>query len=538
MEEISYLGFFRFLLAQKMRILVLETGIILNDNIDILISNDEQGFVKKKNTKSISIQVYLQRLCEENDFKNKIQHNRNDKICYFYKKGQRKLLDDNKVKELFSKPKLTIAAVDMIQKYQCGLNEDEKIIKVKLSYINYEYHAEFYIGKYKLIDPIAMNSILDTITIIMMHLEQVETKRVIYLEIEYIKDRENNYWLISANNCKLIEAKYTINHPITSKYDIDQLERTIGKDLKMPPLAKKKNSKINKYYEIKPRPIEAKKPEYIFKRGQLRNNQSNLDSPIRIISPNIDDEENEEKGETSLQNNDPKKNVSNPIPIYSQTPKAPTHQCTIDNSEKSGFLDCLKYFISYKISPNDNSLDLSSGIRSPVDSRKTIYKRITTHRGSFRSLTKPAKDHKKQPAYENDFIELVLKTHFKNTPYKYKYIPDEFGMTTHVSSEEFTYFLSTIDNPKDEIFKNRLKPKPIIEESFNSRVSSSHETFPSKKKFEMQFMRNILAKKTVIFQNMPKPKPQAQTSRNQRSVLNLLINSPRSKLKPLESTKN
>ena len=143
MQDLSYTNFFKLLSGLHIRILIIETGIIHNESIETLLCSDEQGYTKKKNNgKTLSLSSYIKKILEENDLKNKILHDPNDKICYFYKKGTRKLYDITKTKELLSKPSVGVH-FELVQKYVQSIHETEKILTLKLSYLNSEFIAEY-----------------------------------------------------------------------------------------------------------------------------------------------------------------------------------------------------------------------------------------------------------------------------------------------------------------------------------------------------------------------------------------------------------
>lgn len=504
MEELSAVEFFKLISNQKIRILVVEVGIIVENMIDPLIINDELGYIKKKyNGKPVPLYTYLQKLCEENDLKNKLQRDPCDKICYFYKKGEKKLFDAGKIKEMIAKEKLNMP-FDLMQRYVQNIHESEKLITQKVSYINGEFFVEFMSGKHKVYDPIITNSLLDTATIIMSNLEQTENKRVLQMNLDYARDREGVFWLVNMQKCRLIEAKYTMDYPVFTEYDLEQLHKSIPKASKLRPLASPLQSKTSKYYDVKKPPLE-EKSDYVFKKGQLRNLKSNLDSPIRVNSPELqlkEEKKSEESQSTPTNSDFPSwQNLMSPI-------KASSPKITSDNSIK-------KYLDNYMKSLSPKPHESEHFPQRDLKKHTTIYRM-----NNIKSLPKLTKIQKK-PGYSKDFIELVMKTYCKKKSFNSSHFPEEFGMKTNLTSEEFSIFLDTVYSPKEESVTSR-PPRPMlkkISEGFQQKENAT------RKRFEIQFLKNILENRHKLFEKNLASHP----VQGRQKMINLLIASPRVK---------
>lgn len=529
MEDFSYVNFFKLISLQKARIPLVETGVVQNDFIETLVCSDEFGYVKKKNpNKAVPVLGYLQKIMEENELRNRLHCEKNDKVCYFYKKGVKKTCDESKVKEILLHPRLNLN-IDMLQKYVPTFNDSDKPFILKLSYVKNEYKADCSYNKSHIKDPIALNQMLDIATIVMHLMEQILLKRIIQLNIEYTKDRGGLLWISSVPKCLLIEAKLTISHPIHTESDIEALSKTIPKSSIKTPVTAQVRKRENKYYEVK-RPLKQVEEEnYVFKRGQLRNNRSNLDSPIRIMSV-----EPEASG----------------TPTTSQSPsddgdnKSDCWGGFYQNSNQDGFLgikgksfegnmigEVFKNFVKFRNKPPRKSiLERRNTMKIPADAKKAQKPKRKTHFAyPNKSLPKLVKL-PKQSVYAKNFIELVMKTYCKNVKKTDKklssHLPEEFGMGTSLTSEEFSKFLSTVDVIKEDYSKNRYSSKQNIEELGNSKSTTPIEEYKIKK-IDTQNVKNILEKRKKIL-----GKPYAQTSRRKsKSMLSLLISTPRAKVR-------
>lgn len=523
MEDYSYVNFFKFISSQKTRIPIVETGIVQGDLIESLLCSDEYGSIKKKNpNKPIPLITYLQKILEENELRNKLHNEKHEKVCYFYKKGQKKLYDISKVKELVIRPRLNLH-IDFIQKYIPTFNNSDKVLVQKMSYIQNEYKAESLYGKSYIKDPIIINQMIDIATIIMHLMEQIELKRVLQLHIEYIKDRSGALWICNMPKCLLIEAKLTIVHTINTENDIETLSKTIPKSSVKPIAFTQGRKKENKYYEVK-RPLKQTTEEsYTFRRGQLRNNNSNLDSPIRIRSLEPDLPITPANSHSPARGSDIKtlcwgKFLQN---ISSES----FNETKAKNDDGHMVNEVFKNFMKFRHRPpRESILERRNTMRSPADAKKTTKPKRKTHFAHpNKSLPKLVKL-PKQATYAKGFIELVMKTYCKDKGLS-QHMPEEFGMTTCLSSEEFSNFLSTVDAPKKDYSENRLSAR-IFEESVNSKSTSPREEAP-KKKIDYQYVSSIMAKRKELFSKISNP----LSTTKSKSMLSLLITTPRTRVR-------
>ena len=379
---------------------------------------------------------------------------------------------------------------------------------------------------------------IDTVMIVMSSLEQAELKRVVQIQIEFIKDRENMLWVNNVPVCKLIEAKYTISHQLFSEKDIQLLQKSIPKT-QTKKLSSNK-TKNNKYYEIKQNNKESIDKNYVFTRGQIRNNESFFDSPIRInsVEPQaVEDTENLLKTE----NNQTTKNELTKSffsRLYTTTSKK--------RSKISEFLEKPLVFsstslTSTKSAGNVHSFDTKTNsspdsknlnTKSPSEAQKwsTILRRF--NHSTTRKTLKKDPNSEKHPVYDDDFIELVMKTYCRKNKINSRGFTNSFGIAPNISSEEFSRFLSTVQSPRDETNRVRVTLKLKPEENHFSKPNSPNQL---KNKFGFFFVSGLLTKRAAQAKrlaNLVKP------VHNNQKFISKLISCPRSKQILTTSEKN
>lgn len=506
MEDISYANFFKFISLQKVRIPLIETAVIQNEQVEHIITLDEQGYLKTKFfTKTISLQTYLQRLLENHENLANFHMEKSSKVCYFYKKGSRTLIHDVKIKEILSKPH-SVLNVDLIQVYRKNLSEKDKFLHLKLTYIKNQYVANIVYGTIKVTDPVLTESILDIATIIIHCIEQATLKRVLQIEIEYLQDIPGSLWVVNVQKCIIVEAKYTSKYPINKEEDIQALSKLIPKDIISPksPTILKLPQTHQKYSS----------PQYTFRRGQLRNIHSNLDSPIRMTPVSHMYTE-----DTLIENDNFKMRMVNSTDNFNYRPDTPNVIKEEVPADQLLIRELLKGFFTVNRSSAAGGYEKRMSGRTPTD----LLKRPTTlRRTNNNSTVKTFQKLFRRREYDNEFIECVLKTYFKG-----KDVPEndqDFGMTSRITTEEFTQFLNTIDLPKEDFQKNRLV-SPILEEPYCSQPSTPNIN-SSRKKIEFHFVKNILASRKLLQKNEKSKKKPLKSSSTKR-IIDLCLASPR-----------
>lgn len=512
MEEFSFANFFKFLILQKIQVPVVETALVQSDFVDCVLSTDEQGFLRKRQfPKPVPVLSYLQKLMEEFEWKSRMHCEKNQKICYFYKKSKKTVVLDSKIKEILGRNGC-ILNIDLVQKYVEPISSTEKPLVLRLNYLDHQYKAELMYNKVRLNDPIILNMSLDIAIILIHSFEVAQCKRVIQMEIEYVKETPSKIWLSNVQKCVLVEAKYTLNFPLHKPEDHESLIKSLPKTLKQT-----KSVKTLRDLKLPIISQSRDKGQYIFRKGQLRNAESNVDSPIRITM-----EHNKEvKTQGQVEKKEDPVNAENTANL-NYTCESP--DLTNRKSPKKVLInDLLKGFLTVPKSGSTSALiDLRNGPRSPVDPAKRNNSNIRRSQGFMKSLPKISRARKL--GYGNDFIELVMNTYCKN---KESYVDrsGDFGLACNITSEEFSNFLSNADYPKD--LHAGIGEKVIAEESDNSKSQSPTESFP-KKMFEFQFVNNILAKRKELLASIKKKRKRARKQTGQK-ILSLILKSPKSR---------
>jgi hypothetical protein len=506
MEEISFGNFFKFLGTSKVQIPIIETALVQNEMIESILFTDDFGFVKKRSIpKPISLNSYFSRLLEENDWKNRLHSEKNNKICWFFKKSHRTLILDTRIKEILTKPRYLLN-IDFIQKYIEPLSMIDKPLTLKLVYLNNQYVADIFFGQSKVNDPITLNLIFD-ISIILIHaFESSFIKRVVHIEVEFIKESASRVLLSNVNKCVLIEAKYTLGYSLHKNEDLETLIKSLPKNI-----PSKSPKTIRESFSEKLPPLNSSTKEksiYLFKRGQLRNIHSNLDSPIRI-TPSFQMQE-----ELFLPEKIEEKTAESMVDLnYASESPDPADERTPDKQLINELLR--GFFIKKSFSvPN---LPERPAVKSPLETQKWSNQ----GRRQLNSIkTLPKINRKAKKGYENDFIELVMNTYCKNKEGSVECRSGDFGLPSNITSDEFSLFISNVDQPKELQQKNFDR---IVEESYISGSSSPVEPYP-RMKFEIQFVSNILNKRKDIFKRVKSKKPG-----NRQKLLSLILKSPRGK---------
>lgn len=438
MDEKNEIEFFKILMKQEVQILILETGIITETNIGTVIFTDESGVVKSKHLKNLMIEGYLMKVLEENDVRCRVLGIHNPKLVMFSKQGKKKLYCESEVKELINKKKTPISA-NLIQKLSSSLIVEEKFITAKMLYVRKEFFVSFSVENLQTNDPILTSHMLDLINLIVSALENSELKRVIHLELEFIKDNLSVIWLAGCIKCVLIEPCYLLKNPLNTEEDILKLKKFVPRagPKKNPPkfLIKKVGSK---------EPSEFSK-HYVFKKGQLRNLESRLNSAIKYTT---DDPENlHTKSFPEIHINKLLPELNPPRLLHHSESEGlkfavnnmnKHHLFTYDNLSKD-IVDSSKSFSKEEVRAKGRKkfTEVPKKLSLIEHARKSTYIKTPT---SMKTLPKL----KKTPDYGNYFMELVLNTYCKKNE-QIKQKKAEFGLGTLVTCEEFSSLISILE---------------------------------------------------------------------------------------------
>ena len=439
MDEKNEIEFFKILANQEVQLPVLETGIITETGIGTVVFTDETGMVKSKHFKNLMIEGYLTKVLEETEVKCRVLGMHNPKLVMFSKQGKKKLYTESEIRELITKKKTPISA-NLAQKLSSLLFVEEKFITAKVLYIRKEFLISFSVENLQENDPILTSHMLDLINLIVSALETSELKRVIHLELDFIKDNSSAIWLSGCIKCVLVEPCYLLKNPLNTEEDVVKLKKFVPKAApKRTPsrfLIKKVGSKeASEFSKL-----------YVFKKGQLRNLESRLNSPIKYTT---EDPENFRTGSLpEIHINKLLPDLAPPRFLHhseSEGLNLPVntinkhHLFNFENTTKE-IMDTSKSFTKEEIRANARKklTEMPKKLSFMSHARKNTSVKTPT---SMKSLPKL----KKAPEYGSYFMELVLNTYCKKNE-QIKQKKAEFGLGTFVTIEEFSSLINVLED--------------------------------------------------------------------------------------------
>lgn len=530
MEEKSQVDFFKFISTLKIHLNLLETALVSYNNLDYILVTDESRFIKKKPAKYFTAIQYLQKIIEENEAKSKYSSQSNPKLCILYRNGTKQLCSESKLKEYVTQ-RSVFRSVDCIQKLSNYIDA-EKVYKAKAVYMNKTYTTSFTLGKAAISDPLTVSNMMDVMTVLVGSLENAEIKRVVQIELDFIKNYDGSLWLMGCNKCLLVEACYTLIQPIKAEEDIGLLAKNIPRIAKIRPPAKK--SSKSKYYLIPSRDPKEENKKYTFLRGQLRNTASNLNTPIRFTTPPLDEVSDHLTNTQPLKFNSEFKNKK--LKSVSQIDFVSSPTSEPSSTSTQSFKTIIKRPISNLIeSYLDNSKN-SSGEKSRTK-KETVKKLTETPKSlsnndrvkershlTLKTLPKLNPIPPKQ-TYGKNFIELVLKTYYKD----HDFPQGEFGMGPDISTEDFSRLINCADrfnmDSQDLSPKyNHLLVKPVLEESYLSRTSTPCGRLPPSRNENKEKVKKNKKKEETLANTIKK------MNKKTMERMSIILTSPRARL--------
>lgn len=153
--------------------------------------------------------------------------------------------------------------------------------------------------------PRLLHKVKDSVRVIMSVVEETRQKRVLELGLEVVIDEDNGLWIMGAKMCTIAPPGFTSlpNQPTVSK------EKAVK--LAAKPALISFNKERSRGSKSSPNLLH----KLTFKRGQLRSVDSNLNSPLRILSPSysrdsLAEPSSSDAQETIPQASDPKASLS------------------------------------------------------------------------------------------------------------------------------------------------------------------------------------------------------------------------------------
>lgn len=271
MEDKGFLWLCRVLSSARSRTQVLETVFFRAGTVDSWVITDTTGCVKRKNggeeedvtTYAGALTYFLARLRLQRGAPSSVP------LCFTFWKGLRNVLDSVQAEDFLTKRDSSALRCAFIQEYKEPRGKRTYVYRTKYAQ-GTGYTSELTQNmpgmQEKVTNSRIRHKVRDVQQVILAAIERVKTKRVLELELEFLQDQEGTLWLMGCLKCRIAAP-----HLCSSK----ELPAIRSDDRGSEKLFKERaalNAKLN----------EAK---YIFKKGQLRNQISNLNSPLRILSP-------------------------------------------------------------------------------------------------------------------------------------------------------------------------------------------------------------------------------------------------------------
>jgi len=125
------------------------------------------------------------------------------------------------------------------------------------------------------------DQICDSALTLMILIEEMETKRVMILDVDFIEDMDKNIWICFTREIKIAVPELCLQVKIDEPTDLNDIPVMNYAEEKLSKLVNgeawtKKQTKISK---------RMKELKYVVQRGHIRNKDSILSSPIKILRP-------------------------------------------------------------------------------------------------------------------------------------------------------------------------------------------------------------------------------------------------------------
>jgi len=269
MEEKGFLWLSRVLATARSRVKVLETVFFRSAAIDFWVHTDFAGCIKRKNageeedvsSYAEALSYFLTRLRLQGKSSGAVP------LCYTVWKGARSVLDSAQAEEFLTRRDSSALRCAYIQEFKEPRGHRLFIYCTKytpgLGYVSSLGQLAQGVSE-KLANSRARHKLRDVQTVILTAIERVKTKRVVELELEYLQDEEGLFWLMGCSKCRVAAPNLCTDLASTRSTEA-------GSD------RKSRQATV-------PKPVLAE-GKFVFRKGQLRNQVSNLNSPLRIISP-------------------------------------------------------------------------------------------------------------------------------------------------------------------------------------------------------------------------------------------------------------
>lgn len=275
MEEKDFPWLCKLLAASKVRLNLPETLLFHSDSLETWVAPDSSGGLRKHFPSEEGVKTMLD-ACKY--FASKCPPSLTSvPVCYLLSKTTRTTVDTSLIDALPDRRDL-FHRVYAVQDYRQA--------KRPAAFWHY-YHVRFEQGHgyrssfYRLrngvkeaeTSPRLLHKVKDSVRVIMGVVEDTRQKRVLELGLEVVIDEENVLWVMGAKMCTIASPGLTSLQSQPTASSKEKPCKLPGKTALQPPNKQPRASKSGPMSRL------------TFKRGQLRCIDSNLNSPLRILSP-------------------------------------------------------------------------------------------------------------------------------------------------------------------------------------------------------------------------------------------------------------
>ncbi|CAG9329346.1 unnamed protein product [Blepharisma stoltei] len=280
MEKRSYNWLLKLLSSSSTNLNILETILVADSKLSALHFKDNNYGLSVSFQQSQSLLDFFGKVHKEFLWRRQVK-NSGSLICYFISKNERRKIYEKDLKDMIS-GLTTIQTLNYIQPARPSADIYEVKYNFRIEYTQQGYASllsKEISGKVtRENDPQIFNIVCDFALTILTLVEKREFKRVMILELEFIEDIEKVVWLAYARNIQIAKPEVCLNQKIQSPSDLWTI-----------PLKKQTKYALEcdlASYDDSLAVDKIEENRYISKRGHLRNRESNLNIPIKILHPN------------------------------------------------------------------------------------------------------------------------------------------------------------------------------------------------------------------------------------------------------------
>ncbi|CAG9327852.1 unnamed protein product [Blepharisma stoltei] len=282
MEDRSYSWLLNLLSSKVNSLNLLDTYTICDQKPSFFYTKIK-GKTLSKTQQSSNLRDLLLEIYKNYTWKQKIKDS-GSLICYFIHQKERRRIFESDLREILSVP--WISNLTYIQMARPNAEMYEVIYNLRMIYTSKGYVTKFS----RVIDNIDVaatncyqvyDQICDSALTLMILIEEMETKRVMILDVDFIEDMEKNIWVCFTREIKIAVPELCLEVKIEEPADLNDIPVMNYAEEKLSKLVNgevwtKKQTKVSK---------KMKETKYVVQRGHIRNKDSILSSPIKILRP-------------------------------------------------------------------------------------------------------------------------------------------------------------------------------------------------------------------------------------------------------------